>query len=409
MHTPLPNTRPTPAVVTRRNSRTDPSHGPGETREEIVATVQRRVLASHRQLLESARGDPAARKHLYNLVRNILIEERLLDPREREERAAESVSHELLGYGPLTGLLADPEVTEVMVNGPREIWVERSGCLARTPLVFRDVEHLLDVAERIFAPLGRRLDQSHPWADGRLPDGCRVHALLPPLAVNGPYLTVRKFNHRMFSLDELVRQGTMSARTAAYLATAVREAKNLVISGSAGTGKTTLLNALSSTIPEHERVITVEDAAELRLQHHHWVRLEGRTANAEGRGQVGLRDLLRNALRMRPDRIIVGEIRGPEAFELLTALTAGHRGAMVTVHASSAGQALHRLEHLVQMAGTDIPHAVVRTQIRQVVDIVVHMFRRPDGLRLVDTVAGVDDTGLLGLGTGATVVRGAVS
>lgn len=356
--------------------------------------IQKRVLDSHRDLLERARSDRDAREKLYSLV-GTLMAECCAGGEEAPgggQALARRVAQDLLGYGPITELLGDDEVTEIMVNGPQEIWVERSGRLCRTDHTFRDADHLYDVLERIFAPSGRRIDLAHPWADGRLPDGSRAHAILPPLAVSGPYLTIRKFNHRIFDLEELVARDTLSDTEAEYLRDAVACGRNLLISGAAGTGKTTLMNALSTSIPEGERVVSIEDAAELELQHPHWLHLEARLPNPDGSGEITMRELLRNALRMRPDRILIGEVRGREAFELLSALTTGHAGALATVHAAGPEHAIKRLVHLVQMAETGIPHHVIQEQVCDVIDFVVHMIRGTGGERRLECVAHISDS-----------------
>lgn len=362
---------------------------PTEQVARIVAELQRRVLEAHRVLLQAARRDQNARSRLYRLVGAMLAEGRYSVAGVGREELARRVAGDLMGFGPVTEMLSDDRVTEIMVNGPEEIWVERDGELVRTAHRFRDAGHLRDVLERIFAPTGRRIDLAHPWADGRLPDGSRAHAILPPLAVSGPYLTIRKFNHRIFELDQLEARKTLSAEMAEFLRGAVRERTNILVGGAAGTGKTTLLNALSREIPSSERVVSIEDAAELRLQHSHWLHLEARLANPDGTGAVTMRELVRNALRMRPDRIIIGEVRGREAFDLLSALTTGHTGALATVHASSPEHALTRMVHLVQMAETGIPHDVVREQVSDVIDLAVQMARSPGGGRRITSVARV--------------------
>jgi len=358
--------------------------------DDAVSAIQKRILNSHGDLLESARESRTDREKLYRLVGTLLCEQGANLPEISIEGLTRKVCQDMLGYGPVTELLGDDEITEIMINGPDEIWVEHCGQLKLTDHKFKDAEHLYDVLERIFAPTGKRLDLAHPWADGRLPDGSRAHAILPPLAVSGPYLTIRKFNHEMFALEELVQSKTLSDELAKQLSRSVHNAHNLIIAGAAGTGKTTLLNALSGSIGDDERILSIEDAAELKLQHSHWLHLESRLPNPDGSGEITMRELLRNALRMRPDRIIIGEVRGKEAFELLSALTTGHTGALATVHASSPEHAVKRLVHLVQMADTGIPYEAIKEQVCDVIDLIVHMRRTRQGDRYVESVAVVD-------------------
>ena len=357
---------------------------------ELLREVQDRVLRSHQPLLERARGDERAREQFYRLVGTLIAESGAAGEVDLDRREVRAAAQNLLGFGPITDLLADDSVTEIMVNGPHRIWVERSGRLEETELVFADPEQLMNLLERVFGDLGRRIDLAHPWADGRLPDGSRVHAVLPPLAVDGPYLTIRKFSREMFELEELIRRDTLNRRVAQSLVSAVGRRENLLISGAAGTGKTTLMNALSRGISAGERVVTIEDSTELQLQHPHWLRMETRLPNPDGGGEVTMRDLVRNALRMRPDRIIIGEVRGKEAFELLVALTTGHAGAMATIHASGAGQALTRMMHLIQMADSGIPFDAVSEQVHDVIDLVVHLVRDDQGNRRVGEIRRID-------------------
>ena len=306
----------------------------------------------------------------------------LLDEAAREHLVA-LVAERSFGLGPLEPLLRDPEVDEVMVNGLGTVWVERSGRLEPTGVAFATDAELRHAIERILAPLGRRVDEAEPLCDARLPDGSRVNVVIPPLAVDGPVLTIRRFRRRGFSPAELVERGSWTAPLRDVLARAVAARLNLLVSGGTGSGKTTTLNALSSFIAAGERVVTIEDAAELRLQQPHIVRLEARPPGLEGRGAVTVRQLVRNALRMRPDRIVVGEVRGPEALDMLSAMTTGHDGSLSTVHAGSAEEALRRIETLALMADVGLPHAAVREQVADAIDLVVHQARLPDGTRRV--------------------------
>ena len=312
----------------------------------------------------------------------------ILSPRDASRLVGE-IADTIVGLGPLEQLLRDPAVTEVMVNGPERVYVERDGRIERVPLSLEGdagVRHLID---RVVAPLGLHVDESRPWVDARLPDGSRVHAIIPPLAVSGPTLTIRRFSRLPMSAADLVGRGTIDDGVVTLLRDAVVERRNLLVSGGAGAGKTTLLGVLSGFIPPGERIITIEDAAELRLAQEHVVSLETRPPNIEGRGEVSVRDLVRNALRMRPDRIVVGEVRGPEAFDMLQAMNTGHTGSMSTIHANGARDALGRLEAMVLMAGTGLPLDAVREQISSAIHLIVHMVRSPGGSRRVTEVLQV--------------------
>jgi pilus assembly protein CpaF len=342
------------------------------------------------RLVESRRADAAAGRDgggdLSVAVRE-LVEQQvvLLEASDREEVAARIV-RDSIGLGPLEALLADPAVEEVMVNGPGTVYVERHGRIEATEVAFADEEELRNAVERILAPLGRRVDELSPMVDARLSDGSRVNVVIPPLAIDGPVVSIRRFGAIRPGPEELVALGTLSEDQRRRLERAVADRRSVLVSGGTGSGKTTLLNALSSFIAPGERVVTIEDAAELRLQQPHVVRLESRPAGVEGRGEVTIRDLLRNALRMRPDRIVIGEVRGPEALDLLTALNTGHDGALSTIHANSPADALRRLETLALMAGLGLPHPVVAEQVRRGIDLVVQLERRSDGRRLVTDI-----------------------
>ncbi|HEY3186617.1 MAG TPA: CpaF family protein, partial [Solirubrobacteraceae bacterium] len=283
--------------------------------------------------------------------------------RAERERLHDSVLAELFAFGPIDALLHDDTVTEIMVNGPDQVWVERDGLLHETAVKFEDAEHVRRIVERIVSPLGRRIDESSPMVDARLPDGSRVNAVIPPLSLVGPVLTIRKFSRTPLSIDRLIELGALTPSAAAFLAACVRGRLNVLISGGTGSGKTTLLNVLSGFIPERERIVTIEDAAELRLRQRHVIGLESRPANAEGAGAVSIRSLLINALRMRPDRIVVGECRGAEALDMLQAMNTGHDGSLTTTHANSPEEAISRIETLVLMAGVDLPVRAIRDQI----------------------------------------------
>jgi pilus assembly protein CpaF len=301
----------------------------------------------------------------------------------------DELTDEALGLGPLEAMLGDASVSEIMVVDPTTIYVERAGVIEPAPQRFTDAESVRAVIERIVTPLGRRIDESTPLVDARLPDGSRVNAIIPPLARRGPCITIRKFAKLPLALDDLVERGSLSDRMALLLTRAVRTRKNIVISGGTGSGKTTLLNVLSSSIPERERIVTIEDAAELRLHQSHVVALEARPANLEGKGAYSIRDLVRNALRMRPDRIVVGECRGGEAIDMLQAMNTGHEGSMTTTHANSPAEAVARLETLCLMAGLDLPIAAIRQQIASSIHLIVQQSRFSDGARRVTSISEV--------------------
>jgi pilus assembly protein CpaF len=347
--------------------------------ERLAVALRERLVA------EAGEGDTDVAVRIRSLVER---EAGLLDAEQREALVAR-VAERSFGLGPLEPLLRDPAVDEVMVNGPRAVFVERGGRLEPAPVAFGSEAELRHVIERILAPLGRRVDEAAPLADARLPDGSRVNVIIPPLALDGPILTVRRFRRAGFTAAELVEQGTLTAALRGFLAGAVRARVNLLVSGGTGSGKTTTLNALSAFIPAGERIVTIEDAAELRLQQPHVVRLEARPANLEGRGEVSIRALVRNALRMRPDRIVVGEVRGAEALDMLSAMTTGHDGSLSTIHAGSPEEALRRLETLALMADVALPLAAVREQVAGAIDLVVHQARGPGGKRRVVEVAEV--------------------
>ena len=305
-----------------------------------------------------------------------------LSPAERQ-RLVDDITEDVLGYGPLEAFLADPAITEIMVTGTRPIYVERAGKLYATGTRFLFEDHLRRVIERIVGKVGRRIDESSPMVDARLPDGSRVNAVLPPLALDGPTLTIRKFSKVPLTVDDLVRLKTLTPKLAELIALCVMGKLNIVVTGGTGTGKTTLLNLLSGSIPEDERIVTIEDSAELQLMQEHVVRLEGRPPNIEDRGEVTIRDLLRNSLRMRPDRIIVGEVRGGEALDMLQAMNTGHEGSMSTLHANTPRDAISRLETMVLMAGLDLPSRAIREQIASGINLIVHLSRLRDGTRRV--------------------------
>ena len=341
------------------------------------------------RLVERARSGEAGTAGLDEEVRELVEREAAPLPEAEREALRERVVLLATGLGPLEPLLADPAVDEVMVNGPGSVYVERGGKLQRAHVGFAGEAELMHAIERVLAPLGRRVDEAAPLCDARLADGSRVNVVIPPLSLSGPCLTIRRFRREGFSLRDLVARGTMPVAVAELLAVCVAARASILVSGGTGSGKTTTLNALSGAIPGEERIVTIEDAAELRLRQRHVVRLEARPANLEGRGEVTIRQLVRNALRMRPDRIVVGEVRGSECLDMLQALNTGHDGSLTTVHANSPADALRRVETLALMAGVGLPHAAVREQAASAIDLVVHQVRLADGSRAVDAVVEV--------------------
>jgi pilus assembly protein CpaF len=347
------------------------------------------AVALRERLIERARAGESGGAGLDAEVRLLVEREAGSLPGDERDALCRRVLLLATGLGPLEPLLSDPSVDEVMVNGPGEVYVERRGQIEPTGVSFGGEAELMHAIERILAPLGRRVDEASPLCDARLPDGSRVNVVIPPLALDGPCLTVRRFRHEGYSLRELVELGTLPAEVSELLALCVAARAAVLVSGGTGSGKTTTLGALSGAIPREERIVTIEDAAELRLRQRHVVRLESRPANVEGRGEVTIRQLVVNALRMRPDRIVVGEVRGPEALDMLQALNTGHDGSLTTVHANSPGDALRRIETLALMAGVGLPHAAIRDQVASALDVVVHQTRLPDGSRVVESVSEV--------------------
>jgi pilus assembly protein CpaF len=309
--------------------------------------------------------------------------------RDDRDRLTAEIADDILGHGPLERLLADDSVTEIMVNGPFDIWVERQGRLYETTVRFKDESHLRRIINKMVAQVGRRVDESSPMVDARLPDGSRVNAVLPPLSLSGPLVTIRKFSRKRLDMGDLIRLGTVTTEVVEFLDRCIRAELNILISGGTGTGKTTFLNALSTSIPDSDRIITIEDAAELRLNQRHVLRLEARPKNIEGEGEIAIRSLVRNSLRMRPERIIVGEVRGPEALDMLQAMNTGHDGSLSTVHSNTARDALARIETMVLMAGYDLPIRAIRQQVASALDLLVHLERVEDGSRRVTSIVEV--------------------
>jgi pilus assembly protein CpaF len=319
----------------------------------------------------------------------VYIQTKVNLPEDIRKQIFDNILDELTGFGPIQPLLEDSDVSEVMVNGPKKVYIEKSGQLTKTPITFDDDDHVLRVIDRIILPLGRRVDADSPTVDARLPDGSRVNAVIRPVSIDGPCITIRKFRKDKLSVQQLVDYGSLTSNMAEFIRACVIARLNIVISGGTGSGKTTLLNVLSGFIPENERIVTIEDAAELQLQQDHILRLETKVANVDGTGAVTIRDLVRNSLRMRPDRIVVGECRGGEALDMLQAMNTGHDGSLTTLHANTPRDALSRLETMVLMAGMDLPLKVVRQQISAAVDLIIQQTRLKDGSRKVTAITEV--------------------
>lgn len=387
---PVESSRFPRAAGDERLSRPAPGVSPKDPFQDLKVALHKKVIAE-------LAGLPQENRERRELVaeRVEMVADKLLDEsgqhlsRSDRRRIINEIIDEAIGFGPITPLLKDPEITEVMVNGPRQVYVERGGRLELTGVTFRDDQHVMHIIEKIVAPLGRRIDESTPMVDARLPDGSRVNAIIPPLALNGPTVTIRKFFQDPLTVDDLLTLETLTGKMALFLEACVRARLNLVVSGGTGSGKTSMLNILSSFIPADERIVTIEDAAELQLRQEHVVTLESRPPNVEGRGEITIRDLVRNALRMRPDRIIVGEVRSGEALDMLQAMNTGHDGSLTTVHANSPRDVLSRLETMVLMAGMDLPVRAIREQISSAVDVIVHMARLKDGSRKVTRITEV--------------------
>ncbi len=329
------------------------------------------------------------RRQIEELFGKIADEEGLALTRAERVRMLEQITDEILGLGPLEPLLRDETVTEVMVNGPQQVYIEREGRLELTNVTFQNDEHVMKIIQRIIAPIGRRVDESSPMVDARLADGSRVNAIIPPLSLVGPVITVRKFSATPFTVEDLIRFGTATPEMFEFLEACVKARLNIFVSGGTGSGKTTMLNILSSFIPDDERIVTIEDAAELQLRQEHVVTLEARPSNIEGKGAIPIRELVRNSLRMRPDRIIVGECRSAEALDMLQAMNTGHDGSMSTGHANTPRDMLSRLETMVLMAGMDLPLRAIREQIASAVDLIVHQNRLKDGTRKITNITEV--------------------
>jgi pilus assembly protein CpaF len=356
---------------------------------EIKNRIHLAVISDLGPQLFNVNMDPLAlRDRVMSDINAQLINETGIS-RDDRDRIARDIADDILGHGPLERLLADDSVTEVMVNGPTDVWVERQGRLYETTVRFNDDSHLRRIINKMVAQVGRRIDESSPMVDARLPDGSRVNAIIPPLSLSGPLVTIRKFSKKRLEMSDMVSLGTLNTEAVEFLQRCVLAELNILISGGTGSGKTTLLNALSTAVPDSDRIVTIEDAAELRLNQRHVLRLEARPKNIEGEGEIPIRELLRNSLRMRPDRIIVGEVRGAEALDMLQAMNTGHDGSLSTVHANAPRDALSRVETMVLMAGFDLPVKAIRQQVASALDLIVHLERLEDGSRRVTSITEV--------------------
>ncbi|HNB51077.1 MAG TPA: CpaF family protein [Anaerolineales bacterium] len=349
---------------------------------DLKSRVQNRLLAELDPNMDVSRVGEV-RRAIQELFEQILAEEKIVLTRPEKQRLFEQISAEILGFGPLQDLLEDNSITEIMVNGAKNIYIERKGRIERVPVAFESNDHVMRIIDRIVAPLGRRIDESSPYVDARLPDGSRVNAVIPPISLVGPTLTIRKFSKIPITVEQLIEFGSITSEALHFMKACVEARLNIVVSGGTGSGKTTLLNILSSFIPADERILTIENAAELQLRQEHVVTLESRPPNIEGRGEVTIRQLVINALRMRPDRIVVGEIRDEAALDMLQAMNTGHDGSMTTAHSNSPRDTLSRLETMTLMAGMELPIKAIREQISAAVDLVIHQERMRDGARKV--------------------------
>jgi pilus assembly protein CpaF len=355
---------------------------------DLKTRVQNKLLSELDPSMDVTRTDEV-RRTIQDLFEQILAEENIVLSRPERARLFEQIAAEILGFGPLQPLLEDDTITEIMVNGPKSVYVERKGKIHRVPVTFENNDHVMRIIDRIVAPLGRRIDESSPYVDARLQDGSRVNAVIPPISLIGPTLTIRKFSKNPITVEQLIQFGSVTAEAIQFLKACVEARLNVLISGGTGSGKTTLLNVMSGFIPNDERIVTIENAAELQLRQEHVVTLESRPPNIEGRGEITIRDLVINSLRMRPDRIIVGECRGGETLDMLQAMNTGHDGSMTTAHANSPRDAISRVETMCLMAGMDLPVRAIREQVASAVDVICQQERMRDGTRKITSITEV--------------------
>jgi pilus assembly protein CpaF len=371
-----------------RVKRTSPATGSRDAFVDLKNRIQQKLIAELDPSID-IRQTAEVRVTIQEMFETMLADEQIVLSRNEKRALFEQIVAEILGYGPLEKYLAIDGITEIMVNGPKQVYIEQNGKIQRVNTIFEDDEHVMRIIDRIVAPLGRRIDEGSPMVDARLPDGSRVNAVIPPISINGPTLTIRLFAKIPLTIDNLVEFGSITREAVEFLRACIVSRLNVVVSGGTGSGKTTLLNILSNFIPDDERIVTIENAAELQLRQEHVVTLESRPQNVEGRGEVTIRDLVINSLRMRPDRIVVGEVRGGEALDMLQAMNTGHDGSLTTAHANSPRDMLARLETMVLMAGMDLPHRAIREQIAAAIDVVVHTERLRDGSRKVVSVSEI--------------------
>jgi len=391
---PVTPSSQTPATPAQSRPAVPPSQGPvSDKYADIKNRVQTKLLSTLNPSIDVSKVDEV-RRTIFELFEQILSEENIILSKPERARMFDQITAEILGFGPLQPLLEDETITEIMVNGHKNIYVERKGKIYRVPMTFENNEHVMRIIERIVSPLGRRIDESSPYVDARLPDGSRVNAVIPPISLVGPVITIRKFSKKPITVDQMIEYGSITPEAVEFLKACVTARVNIVISGGTGSGKTTLLNVLSSNIPTDERIITIENAAELQLRQEHVVTLESRPPNIEGKGEITIRQLVVNALRMRPDRIIVGEIRDEAALDMLQAMNTGHDGSMTTLHSNSPRDSLARLETMTMMAGMDLPVRAIREQVSSAIDLIIHQERLRDGTRKVVYISEV--TGMEG-------------
>ncbi|MGD2048854.1 MAG: CpaF family protein [Chloroflexota bacterium] len=371
-----------------RVKRSSPGVGTRDSYTDLKNRIQQKLIAELDPSMDVTKTSEV-RETIQEMFETMLLQEQIVLTRTEKKRLFEQIVAEILGYGPLEQYLSVEGITEIMVNGPKHVYVEKAGRVQRVNTTFEDDEHLMRIIERIVAPLGRRIDEGAPMVDARLPDGSRVNAIIPPISLVGPTLTIRIFAKIPLTVENLIEFGTITREAVEFLKACVIAKVNLIISGGTGSGKTTTLNIMSGFIPEGERIVTIENAAELQLRQEHVVTLESRPPNIEGRGEVAIRDLVVNSLRMRPDRIIVGEVRAGESLDMLQAMNTGHEGSMTTLHANSPRDMLARLETMVLMAGMDLPHRAIREQIASAVDLVIHQDRMRDGSRKITSISEI--------------------